>query len=184
MRVAQVGHQVEHLRLHRDVERAHRLVGDDQLGPRDQRAGDGDALSLAAGEFVRVLVERVGAQAHGFEHGGGALALLDAAGAFQRGGRLGHGAPDAPARVERAVGVLEHHLEVAPRRAQIARRQRVQVTPLQQHLTGRGRLQRHHQPRQRALARTRFTHDAQAAPGHHPQRHALERMHLGRRPEQ
>jgi hypothetical protein len=28
--------------------------------PRDQRAGDGDALALAAGELVRVLVHVVG----------------------------------------------------------------------------------------------------------------------------
>ncbi len=38
----EVAHQVERLRLDRDVERRHRLVGDHQLRPRDQRAGDGD----------------------------------------------------------------------------------------------------------------------------------------------
>ena len=59
----EVAHQVEHLRLHRNVERRHRLVGDDQLRPRDQRARDGDALPLAAGEFVRIFFGIGGAAA-------------------------------------------------------------------------------------------------------------------------
>ena len=75
------------------------------------------------------------------------LALLGARGLALRLHRLGHDALHRLARVQRPVRVLEHHLEVAPRRAQIARRQGVQVASLQQHLTGRGLLQRHHQPR-------------------------------------
>jgi hypothetical protein len=52
--------QLQHLLLHRDVERRDRLVGDQQLGLQRQRAGDADALALAAGELVRIAVERVG----------------------------------------------------------------------------------------------------------------------------
>ena len=52
----QVAHQIEDLRLHRDVERAGRLVADQELRLARQGAGDGDALPLAAGEFVRVLL--------------------------------------------------------------------------------------------------------------------------------
>ena len=70
--VLQVLQQVEHLRLHRDVERADRLVGDDQLRLRDQRARDRDALALAAGEFVRVLVHVGVAQADLLQHRGDA----------------------------------------------------------------------------------------------------------------
>ena len=51
----QVLQQVDDLRLDRDVERRHRLVADDQLGPERQRAGDADALALAARELVRVV---------------------------------------------------------------------------------------------------------------------------------
>jgi hypothetical protein len=43
----QVHHQVDDLRLDRDVQRRHRLVGHD-LGLERQRARDGDALALAA----------------------------------------------------------------------------------------------------------------------------------------
>ena len=59
----QVHQQVDHLRLHRDVERRHRLVADDQLRVQRQRAGDAEALALAAGELVRILGRRLRAQA-------------------------------------------------------------------------------------------------------------------------
>ena len=51
--VLQVRQQVDDLRLDRDVERGDRLVADDQVRPGRERAGDADALALAAGEFVR-----------------------------------------------------------------------------------------------------------------------------------
>ena len=56
---AQAFQEPQDLRLHRDVERGDRLVGDDQLGIEHQRPGDADALALAAGEFVRIAVDRV-----------------------------------------------------------------------------------------------------------------------------
>ena len=51
--------QVEHLRLHRDVERGGRLVGDQQLGAAGERDRDHHALALAAGELVRIAVARI-----------------------------------------------------------------------------------------------------------------------------
>ena len=44
----------------RRVERAGRLVGEQDLGPRDQRAGDRDALLLAARELARQVLGAVG----------------------------------------------------------------------------------------------------------------------------
>ena len=44
--------QVEHRALDRDVERRGDLVGDDDLGPAGERAGQRDALPLAAGELA------------------------------------------------------------------------------------------------------------------------------------
>ena len=49
----QVGQQVEHLRLHRDVERRDRLVADDEARLDRERPRDPDALALATGELVR-----------------------------------------------------------------------------------------------------------------------------------
>jgi len=44
--VLQVDHQVQHLRLHRDVERGDRLVGDDHVRIDRQRLGDAQPLAL------------------------------------------------------------------------------------------------------------------------------------------
>ena len=49
----QIQQQVQDLRLHRDVERRDRLVGDHQARTQGQRARDADALALAAAERVR-----------------------------------------------------------------------------------------------------------------------------------
>ena len=62
-RCAEVGEQVEHGRLHRDVERRDGLVGDQDLGLERERARDRDALALAARELARVGVERARRQA-------------------------------------------------------------------------------------------------------------------------
>ncbi len=55
----QVGQQVEDLGLDRHVERGDRLVADDELGLDRERAGDADALALAAGELVRIALDVV-----------------------------------------------------------------------------------------------------------------------------
>jgi hypothetical protein len=108
-----LGEQVEHLRLHGQVERAHRLVADHELRRDDQRAGDGDALALAAREVAGVARGGVVGEPDAPEHVGDArLDLLGGqlAAALQE--RLGHRRPDAAGRVERAVGILEHGLQV------------------------------------------------------------------------
>ena len=46
--------QLQDLRLHRDVERGGRLVGDQEIGLVGERQRDHDALALAARELVRV----------------------------------------------------------------------------------------------------------------------------------
>ncbi len=175
--VLQVLHQVEHLGLHRHVQRADRLVGHDQLGLGDQGAGDGDALALAARKLMRVLVHVAGAQAHRVQHGGGALRHVGGAAVALRGQRLGDDAAHGLARVQRAEGVLEHHLEAGAGPAQRRRGQGMQVLPGQAHRAGGGRFQRHHQPRQRALARAGFAHHAQAVAGAQLEADALQRPH-------
>ena len=49
--------QLEDLRLHGDVERGGRLVGDQEIGLVGQRHGDHDALALAAGQLMRIAGE-------------------------------------------------------------------------------------------------------------------------------
>ena len=52
--------QLQDLLGRRAIEVAGGLVGDDQRRIADQRAGDRDALLLAAGELVRVVLHAVG----------------------------------------------------------------------------------------------------------------------------
>jgi hypothetical protein len=60
----QVAQQVDDLRLHAHVERRGRLVEHDEARLQHQSAGDGDALALAAREFVRVAFTRRRFEAH------------------------------------------------------------------------------------------------------------------------
>ena len=52
--LADVGQQLEDLRLHGDVERGGRLVGDQQIGLVGERHRDHHALALAAGQLMRI----------------------------------------------------------------------------------------------------------------------------------
>ena len=75
-----------HLDARARVEVAGRLVGEQQRRVVDQRAGDGDALLLAARQLVRMVIEPL-AEADRLERRGGALAALlgaDAAPVEQR----------------------------------------------------------------------------------------------------
>jgi hypothetical protein len=51
--------QLDDLRLHRDVERGGRLVGDEQIGLVGERHGDHHALALAAGQLMRIAPSRL-----------------------------------------------------------------------------------------------------------------------------
>ena len=67
----QLDEQLEDLGLHGDVERRDRLVADDELGLDRQRAGDGDALALAAGQLGRLALQRRRRQGDAVEQLGG-----------------------------------------------------------------------------------------------------------------
>ena len=54
----QIEQQIDDLRLHRHVERRHRLVAHDERRLERERARHADALALAAAEFVRILARR------------------------------------------------------------------------------------------------------------------------------
>ena len=114
--LAEVAQQIEHLRLHRDVERRRRLVGDDEAGPAGERHGDHDALAHAAREMVRILRQpplRLG-DADGFEklHGAGAKGRAIEVEMETQGFRdLG---ADGEERIERRQRILEDRADVAP----------------------------------------------------------------------
>ena len=106
----QADEEVGDLGLRRGVERRHGLVGDDDLGVGRQGPGDGDALALAAGELERVARRDRPVEPDLFEQPGRRRRSRPdrpPAGAQP----VGDLAADASARVERGVGVLEHHLD-------------------------------------------------------------------------
>ena len=51
---AQLEYEVQNLRLNRYIKRRDRFIGNDQFRLRSQCSRDRDALSLTAGELVRV----------------------------------------------------------------------------------------------------------------------------------
>ena len=51
----EIQHQLQDLRLDRDVKRRGRLVGDQELGVAGERHGDHHALPHAAGELMRIF---------------------------------------------------------------------------------------------------------------------------------
>jgi hypothetical protein len=55
--------QVQHHRLHGDVERGGRLVEDDKLWVQRNGARDADARLLAAGELMRKAIQQIDRQA-------------------------------------------------------------------------------------------------------------------------
>ena len=127
----QVAQQVEDRRLHGDVERRHRLVGDEQRRRHRERPREPDTLALAARELVRVPEAKLVAQADLVEQLDDPRVEVAPARETLHGQRLAHDLPTRHARVERRVRILEHHVHVAPERPQRAPRQVRDVRALQ-----------------------------------------------------
>ena len=121
--VAELHQQGEDLAAHRRVEVRHGLVGDDDLRLEHEGPRDHDALALAAGELVREeQVEALGGpQPRARQRlrdeillGLAVRALIDLVDPQA----LGDDLVDRLARVQRRRRVLEHHLDLAPERAE------------------------------------------------------------------
>ena len=157
----EVDQHVQDLRLDRLVERRHRLVEDDQSGPQRKRPRDVHALSLAARQFVRIaggIACRVEADlAQEVAH---ALACF---GRRQpvRPGREGQRLGDRQTRIERGVGILEHHLHLPAQLVDGDAVRFVDRIAVQHHRAPVGLDQADQQPCHRRLAATRLAHDAQ-----------------------
>ena len=59
--------QINHLRLHRHIQRRNRLVADHKFRLQNQCPGNADPLPLTAREFMRVSRHVIGLQAHFLE---------------------------------------------------------------------------------------------------------------------
>ena len=78
----QLQQQIDDLGLDRDIEGRDQLVGDQAFRLHRKRAGNADALALAAAEFMGIALGRFGGQAHQLQQlvdalaDGGALAQI------------------------------------------------------------------------------------------------------------
>src|SRR5262249_43537566 len=86
-----------------------------------------DALSLAAGKFVRELVHIGVAQSDLSEHGGDALPKRCTIGADERRKRFGDNAGNRLPRIKRSIRILKHHLEIAASTAKLVGRQPIEI---------------------------------------------------------
>ena len=112
--------QVHHLRLHADVQRADRLVADDEARFHGQGARNANALALAAGKFVRVAAGILRAQADLVEQLLHARIGRGTLGQVMNGQSFTHDGADGHAWVERRERVLKHDLHFAAKAAQIS----------------------------------------------------------------
>ena len=136
------------------------------FGRERERAGDADALALAAGELVRIA--KLACQG---ERPTRRQQLLDrapqlgAAGEAVQAQRLGQDLAHGHARIERRVGVLEDDLHVAAERAQRLAIGGAHVASLETDLAG-GRLdQAQHQAAGRRLAAAGLADERQRLAG-------------------
>ena len=111
----EVAEQSQDLQLRGHVERGRRLVGDHELRPAGERAGDQEALALAAAELVRVALERglrIGDLHRAQELEQARAMRVAAAGAAVPAQDLEELGADAEGRVEREVGVLRDEADL------------------------------------------------------------------------
>ena len=154
--------EVQDLGADRDVERRHRLVADHQLGLEDQRAGDADALALAAGEFVRQAAgDQVGVEADGRQHLAHAAIALGLVGHTDDDQRLGDDVADAAPGIERGDRVLEDQLQAAAHQAHLVGREPGELGAVEHHLARGRAAQLQDGAAQGRLATAQFAHQAQ-----------------------
>src|SRR5260221_5010481 len=133
----QIHQQVDDLRLDRGGEGGERLVANDERGVEREGGRDADALALAAGEFVRIALHRLAAQADLLEKDGDAAGEVRAVGDLVVAQRLANDITDIHARVERGIGILEDDLQLAAIGPHLGAGQLIDA--LAAHLDGAGR---------------------------------------------
>ena len=124
---AQVRKQIEDLRLHRNIERGDRLVGNDEIRPARKRAGNSDALALSARELVReplrmgrIKTDQGKQFVHPVLHGCVWTEVVDQ-------NSVGDLRLDRTARVEAGVGILKYYLHPPAQPAHLRARQSFEI---------------------------------------------------------
>src|SRR5208282_1677070 len=161
----QVLEQVDDLGAHRDVERRDGLVADEELRLDRKCPRDADALALAAGELVRIAPRVAGEQADETEELGDPLLARLAAAQVVDGERLGQHLGNRHARVERAIGVLEDDLHLAPQGPHLLPREAEDVAAPEADGAGIGIDEAQHQPARGRFAAAALADECQRLSG-------------------
>ena len=128
------------------------------------------------GELVRVPVHVVGRETDDLEQLAHPRARLLARQPAVDLERVAEDLPDALARVQRRVRVLEDHLHLAPVRAQPPPRQRRDVAAAEVHRARRRLVQPHEQTAERRLAAAGLADDAERLAAPNLERDAVDRV--------
>src|SRR5262249_44566060 len=138
---AQIGEQIEDLRLYRDIERRDRLIGNNEIGRGRKRSGNGDALALTAGELMgqplgvgRVEADKLEKFDDPILHRRAVAKVMDQE-------AIGDLRSHRPARIEAGIGVLKNHLHSPAQTAQLRLPKAVEVLSVKEHPTAERREQ-------------------------------------------
>src|SRR5258706_5208516 len=119
MLALEVDQQIDHLGLDRHIERRYRLIADDQPRPQRQSPRDADALALAAGELVRIVLHLIRPEPDLLEQFGDAVALFASCRQTVDAEWLADDIARRHPGIERSKRVLEHDLHRTSMRAQV-----------------------------------------------------------------
>ena len=178
---AELGHQVDDLGLHRDVERRRGFVGDQKVGAAGQRNGDHDALAHAAGKLVRIVADAPLRRGHAdlAQRFLGAVHRFVPAGALVQHEHLGDLLADRRQWIERRHRLLEDHGDAfAPQRPQLGGRGVLDLLAVEHDPAAAERQrpaqQAHQGERGDGLAATRFTNEAEGLAAADLEGHAFD----------
>ena len=173
----QIQQQVDHLRLHGQVEGRDGFVGDEHRRIERERAGDADALALPSAQRVRMSRRQRRIQADEIEealHAGlPARAIADAVDVE----RFPHDVAHPHARIEGSARILKDHLH-PPAQLADARAARAQhVFPLEEHFARLGLYQAQQRSGHGRLAAARLAHESEDLSALHGEAHVGHGRH-------
>ncbi len=174
-RAAEIVEEIDDLGLNRHVKRGRRLIEDDQLRLCGDRPRDGDALLLAARQFVRIAGGEIGGQLHHVQEARNApidLGARQSARLERHRDRL----TDRAARVERGARVLKDHLHGSVAAAPM--RLPGEIAAFEQNGAIARRREAHDHPRDRRLARAAFAGEAERFALGQGEADVVDRLHF------
>src|SRR6266850_3103329 len=154
--------QIDDLGTDGDIQRRYWFVADENFGIEDQRAGDADALALAAREFMRVAASLFGPQPHMPEHRRNASVDLALSRHAMQAQRVFKRATNGLAWIERGVGILKHYLNDTGQCLSIARLPARHDLPVEHDAASRRHLQAKYRKCDSRLAATGFADETEA----------------------